>query len=81
MSIYVIGLVIGGGIYITPKSVLIYAHSPGLSLVLWGIGGVVSLLGALTYAEMGVMMPMAGEKYVYLEKMYGPSIAFQYMWM
>ena len=40
---------------------MVHAHSPGLSLVLWGVGGVLSLLGALTYAEMGVMMPVAGK--------------------
>ena len=54
-------MIIGGGIYVSPKGVIQYAKSPGLSLVLWGVGGVLSLLGALTYAEMGVMMPVTGK--------------------
>lgn len=75
------GLVIGGGIYISPKGVVRFAGSPGLSLVLWGVGGLLSMLGALTYAEIGIVMPVAGEKYAYLEKLFGPFIAFLYLWL
>lgn len=74
------GLVIGGGIYIAPKGVVQYSGSPGLTLVLWGVGGLLSLLGALTYAEIGVVIPVAGEKYAYLEELYGPFVAFVYIW-
>lgn len=74
------GLVIGGGIYISPKGVAMYSGSTGLCLILWGVGGFLSLIGALTYAEMGVVFPVAGEKYAYLEKMYGPFVAFLYIW-
>lgn len=75
------GLVIGGGIYISPKGVVQFAGSPGLSLVLWGVGGLLSMLGALTYAEIGIVMPVAGEKYAYLEELYGPFLAFCYLWL
>lgn len=75
------GLVIGGGIYISPKGVVRFAGSPGLSLVLWGVGGLLSMLGALTYAEIGIVMPVAGEKYAYLEEMFGPFVAFCYLWL
>lgn len=74
------GLVIGSGIYISPKGVLIGAQSPGLALVLWGVAGILALMGALCYAELGTTFPRAGEKYAYLEEMYGPFVAFLFLW-
>lgn len=73
------GLVIGSGIYISPKGVLEGAHSVGLALILWTLAGVISLFGALTFAELGTTFPVAGEKYAYLEEMYGPFVAFLFL--
>ena len=62
----VTGLVIGGGIYISPQGVIQHAGSAGLSLVLWVVGGALSLLGALTFAEIGIVIPLSGALYPYL---------------
>ncbi len=74
------GLIIGSGIYVSPKGVLQGAHSVGLSLVLWAVGGILGTLGALCFAELGTTFPAAGEKYAYLDKMCGPFVAFLYLW-
>jgi len=76
----VAGLVIGGGIYLSPRGVLIYAGSPGLSLVLWAVGGLLALFGALTYAEIGLAIPESGALYAYMRRLYGPFGAFLYVW-
>jgi amino acid transporter len=75
------GLVIGSGIYVAPKAALKGTESAGLSLILWGVGGVLATLGALTFAELGTTYPSGGEKYHYLEKTFGPFVAFMYLWM
>ena len=49
---------------------------PLLIFVLWIVGGILALLGALCYAELGAMMPQAGAEYVYLRETYGPAIGF-----
>ncbi|ESN98281.1 hypothetical protein HELRODRAFT_113916 [Helobdella robusta] len=72
----IIGLVVGGGIYITPQGVLMHAGSPGLTLIIWIIGGIHSLFGALCYAELGVNFPSAGAEYAYLSEMYSPYFGF-----
>jgi amino acid transporter len=76
----VAGLVIGGGIYLSPRGVLMHAGSPGLSLVVWMIGGLLTLLGALTYAEIGVEIPESGALYAYMRRLYGPFGAFLFLW-
>ena len=54
---YIIGLIIGSGIFITPKSVLVYVGSPGMALVIWASTGFVCMIGALCYAELALMLP------------------------
>jgi len=76
----VAGLVIGAGIYISPGGVTLHAGSAGLSLVLWVVGGVLSLLGALTYAEIGTVIPQSGATYAYMRTMYGRFAGFLYLW-
>lgn len=77
----VVGTVIGSGIFLVPGGVLREAGgSPGPALVVWIVGGGLSLLGALAYSELGAMNPAAGGLYVYLRDAFGPRTAFLYGW-
>jgi APA family basic amino acid/polyamine antiporter len=73
--------VIGSGIFLVPGGVLRQAGGhAGPALVVWIVGGVLSLLGALAYGELGAMNPAAGGLYVYLRDAFGPLTAFLYGW-
>jgi basic amino acid/polyamine antiporter, APA family len=77
----VIGTVIGSGIFLVPGGVLRQAGGQaGPALLVWVGGGVLSLLGALAYGELGAMNPAAGGLYVYLRDAFGPLTAFLYGW-
>ncbi|MBI4419237.1 MAG: amino acid permease [Gemmatimonadetes bacterium] len=81
LILIVIGTVIGSGIFLVPGSVL--RQSDGLigpALLVWIVGGALSLLGALTYGELGAMDPKAGGLYVYFRNAFGPLPAFLYGW-
>ena len=77
----IVGLVVGSGIYIAPKGVLVGAGSPGLSLVIWLVCCLSGALGAMSFAELGTTFQASGERYVYLEEVFGPFTAFVYLWM
>jgi basic amino acid/polyamine antiporter, APA family len=76
----VVGTVIGSGIFLTPGAVVRSAGSGGLALAAWIVGGVLSLLGALTFAELGAANPESGGMYAYLRDAFGPLPAFLYGW-
>jgi APA family basic amino acid/polyamine antiporter len=76
----VVGGIIGGGIFRTPASVAERVGSPTLALTAWIVGGVVALIGALCFAELGQRRPKAGGGYVYLRETWGPLPAFLYGW-
>jgi len=76
----VIGGIIGGGIFRTPAVVAERVGSPTLILAAWVAGGVVALIGALCFAELGHRRPRAGGGYVYLRETWGPLPAFLYGW-
>ena len=76
----IVGSMIGSGIFIAPSIMAGYIASPGLWLALWIAGGVLTLLGALSYAELAAMMPRAGGQYVFLREAFGPRVAFLYGW-
>jgi APA family basic amino acid/polyamine antiporter len=78
--LFVLGSVIGSGIFLTTGVMAAALPSPTLILVAWLTGGVVALSGGLTYAEMGSMYPKSGGVYVYLREAFGPLIAFLYGW-
>jgi APA family basic amino acid/polyamine antiporter len=81
LVLIVIGTVIGSGIFIVPGDVMRQTGGAvGLSLLVWVVGGVLSLLGALTYAELGASRPDAGGLYVYLKDAFGPAAGFLYGW-
>jgi basic amino acid/polyamine antiporter, APA family len=78
----VIGTVIGSGIFLVPGAVLRQSDGAvGLALLVWFVAGILSLLGAFTYGEMGAMRPDAGGLYVYIRDAFGPMPAFLYGWM
>jgi amino acid transporter len=79
-SCVVVGTVIGSGIFLVPKTMILETGSPWLVLAVWVFGGLLTLAGALTYAEMAAMMPEAGGEYVYLKEAYGPFWGFLYGW-
>src|SRR5215472_9102734 len=76
----VVGTVIGSGIFIVPNAMVRNTGTPGLVFVVWVAGGIMSLSGALTYAELSAAMPGAGGEYVYLREAYGPLWSFIYGW-
>jgi basic amino acid/polyamine antiporter, APA family len=77
----IIGSVIGSGIFLVPGTILRQVnHSVGVSSLVWIAGGVLSLLGALSYAELAAMRPKAGGLYVYIREGFGPLPAFLYGW-
>jgi basic amino acid/polyamine antiporter, APA family len=79
-SFLVIGAVVGSGIYMTPGIIAVGLPSPGLLLTVWLAGGLITLCGALSFAELGAMYPQAGGQYVYLREAYGPGAAFLFGW-
>jgi basic amino acid/polyamine antiporter, APA family len=80
-ALLVVGGIIGSGIFITPGEVGRALPGGGWILAVWALGGVVAFAGALTYAELGAMLPKAGGPYVYLQHGFGPLTAFLYGWM
>jgi APA family basic amino acid/polyamine antiporter len=75
-----VGTMIGSAIFIVPATTAAYTQSSLLCVGVWLGAGLVSLLGALSVAELSAAMPRAGGQYVYLEKAYGPSWGFLYGW-
>ena len=81
LVLVVIGTVIGSGIWLVPGTVLRNtAGDPGVALVVWLVGGVCSLLGALTFAELGSSYPDAGGSYTYVREAFGTFPAFLLGW-
>ena len=80
MTMIAIGSTIGSGIFLTPSLIAHTLPSPSWIIGIWLLGGVMALTGALTFAELGGMMPGAGGVYVYLNEAYGPLAGFLYGW-
>jgi basic amino acid/polyamine antiporter, APA family len=76
----VVGTIIGSGIFLVPREMMQDVGSSSLVYLAWIVGGLLSLTGAMTYAELGAMLPYAGGEYVYLRGAYGDTTAFLYMW-
>jgi basic amino acid/polyamine antiporter, APA family len=72
--------IIGSGIFVVPASIAGHLHSMGLILVVWVFGGVLSLFGALTVAELSSVLPQAGGPYVYLRNSFGRVWGYMYSW-
>jgi APA family basic amino acid/polyamine antiporter len=76
----IIGIVIGSGIFRTPSIVAGNAAGVGPIYLAWALGGIVSLIGALVYAELTTAYPHAGGEYHYLRRAYGPRLSFLFAW-
>ncbi len=76
----VVGTIVGSGIFLVPREMMQDLGSSALVYLAWIAGGLLSLFGAMTYAELSAMLPYAGGEYVYLRGAYGDTIAFLYMW-
>lgn len=75
----VIGAIIGVGIFFNPHDVAVISGGTTASMMAWGLGGVVALLGAITFAELGRMRPVAGGQYHVLRDAYGRAPAFVFV--
>ena len=81
LVLMIVGTVIGSGIFLVPGVVLRAAgNSVPIALMVWLVGGVLSLLGALTYGELSAMKPQVGGLYVYIRDCFGPFPAFLFGW-
>jgi basic amino acid/polyamine antiporter, APA family len=76
----VVGTVIGSGIFLVPATMIQRVGSVQMVFLVWVVGGLLSLAGALSYAELAAAMPEAGGEYVYLREAYGPAWGFLYSW-
>ncbi|MBI3586933.1 MAG: amino acid permease [Ignavibacteriales bacterium] len=80
MTMISIGSAIGSGIFLTPALIANALPSPMWIIGVWVVGGLMAMSGALTFAELGAMMPRAGGVYVFLTEAYGGLVGFLYGW-
>jgi APA family basic amino acid/polyamine antiporter len=76
----IVGIVIGSSIFLTPRLVFQNVPGPWMGLGVWLLGGVLSLVGALCYAELATTYPRSGGDYVYLTRAFGPDFGFMFGW-
>ena len=76
----VAGTMIGTAIFVVPSIMLQQVGTPSMVLVVWAFAGILTLFGALGYAELGAALPQAGGEYVYIHRAYGPLLGFLYGW-
>ena len=77
----VVGMIIGSGIFLKPGVVLKDAGSPGMSLLAWIAGGLITLASALSIAEIASVIPKSGGLYTYMAELYGDTAAFLLGWV
>src|SRR5580765_7125160 len=76
-----VGGIIGSSIFLTAKDIAGPLPHPVLFLLVWVLGGLISLCACFAFAELGSMFPDSGGQYVYLREAYGDLVAFLYGWM
>lgn len=80
-TLLVVGIVIGSGVFFKPSSVFKNAGAPGLGVLAWVVGCVITVAGALSIAEIGAAIPKSGGLFVYLKELYGEKWAFLLGWV
>ncbi|OAF67761.1 Glycoprotein-associated amino acid transporter b0,+AT1 [Intoshia linei] len=75
-----VGVIVGSGIFISPIGIVLNVKSAGLSLLIWFICGIICLLGALCYAQLGLMIQKSGGEYSYALELFGEIPAFIIVW-
>jgi APA family basic amino acid/polyamine antiporter len=76
----VVGIIIGSGIFLVPREMIAAVGSSGMVYAVWIAGGLLSLFGAMTYAEIAAGRPHYGGEYAFLREAYGDLTGFLYMW-
>ncbi len=86
---YVVGIIIGSGIFITPRAILCRTGSFGLSLIIWVIGGIATMAGGFCFIELGLLIKKSGGEYSFIKETYtfkdryrafGLLLSFLYIW-
>ncbi|XP_026561854.1 solute carrier family 7 member 13 [Pseudonaja textilis] len=78
---FILGTIIGAGIFVSPTGVLKYSLlNVGVSLIIWTASGIISLMGALCYAELITALPFSGGEYSYIKRALGSPVAFIFLW-
>lgn len=78
---FIVGTIVGAGIFVSPTGVLKYSSlNVGVALIIWTACGVISLMGALCYAELGTSLPFSGGEYSHIQRALGSPLAFIFMW-
>ena len=80
-TIFVISLMIGSGIFLKPQAVLASSGSSGMALLMWILGGAITICCGLTIAEIAASIPKLGGLYAYLGELYGTTVGFLYGWV
>ena len=81
LTMIAVGSCIGAGIFITPYKIVQAVPHQGYVLLVWALGGLIALTGALTFAELGGMFTKAGGVYIFLKEAYGQLTGFLYGWV
>jgi basic amino acid/polyamine antiporter, APA family len=79
-TLLVIGGIIGTGVFFNTANVAQRVHTPGLILAAWIVGGIIAAIGALSFAELGAMMPLVGGPYAFLREGWASIVGFLYGW-